>query len=106
MAVRNNLYDALEYAGQVEGAARSHRKEIRRRKEQGSAEAEEGKHTPSAGEFLSGFWKEDRLIPSITVTIFFSSKKWDGPLSLFEMMDVSDPDVLACLNGFSKIRIA
>ena len=27
---------------------------------------------------------------SITVTIFFGSEEWDGPLSLFEMMDVSD----------------
>lgn len=106
MAVRNNLYDALEYAGQVEEAARSHRKKIRRRKEQGGAEAEEGKKTPGAGEFLSGFWKGDRLIPSITVTIFFSSKKWDGPLSPFEMMDVSDPDVLACLNDYRVHLIA
>ena len=26
-----------------------------------------------------------RLIPSITVTIFFGSQEWDGPLSLFDM---------------------
>lgn len=106
MAVRNNLYDALEYAGQVEGAARSHRKEIRRRKEQDGGDEKDGKKTPSAGEFLSGFWKEDRLIPSITVTIFFSSEKWDGPLSLFEMMDVSDPNVLICLNDYRVHLIA
>lgn len=35
MAVKNNFYDALEYAGQVEEAAKSHRKEMRRKKEQG-----------------------------------------------------------------------
>ena len=35
MAVKNNLYDALEYAGQVEEAAKSHRKEMKRKKEQG-----------------------------------------------------------------------
>ena len=106
MPVKNNLYDALEYAGQVEEAAKSHRKEMKRKKEEGEASAEEGGKKPSAGEFLSGFWVEDRLIPSITVTIFFGSEEWDGPLSLFEMMDVSDPDVLACMDNYHVRLIA
>ena len=105
MPVKNNLYDALEYAGQVEEAAKSHRKEMKRKKEK-EASAEEGGKTPSAGEFLSGFWMEDRLIPSITVTIFFGSEEWNGPLSLFEMMDVSDPDVLACMDNYHVRLIA
>lgn len=105
MAVKNNLYDALEYAGQVEEAAKSHRKAIKQKKER-ETESDEGKKTPSAGEFLGGFWKEDRLIPSITVTIFFGSEEWDGPLSLFEMMDVSDPEVLACLDNYHVRLIA
>ena len=78
MPVKNNLYDALEYAGQVEEAAKSHRKEMKRKKEEGEASAEEGGKTPSAGEFLSGFWVEDRLIPSITVTIFSARKSGMG----------------------------
>ncbi|MCI9624797.1 MAG: transposase, partial [Lachnospiraceae bacterium] len=106
MPVKNNLYDALEYAGQVEEAAKSHRKERRRKKEEGEASVEESRKTPSAGEFLSGFWVEDRLIPSITVTIFFGSEEWDGPLSLFDMMDVSDPDVLACMDNYHVRLIA
>ena len=106
MPVKNNLYDALEYAGQVEEAAKSHRKEMKRKKEQGEISAEEGRKTPNAGEFLSGFWAGDRLIPSITVTIFFGSEEWDGPLSLFDMMDVSDPDVLACMDNYHVRLIA
>ena len=106
MAVKNNLYDALEYAGQVEEAAKSHRKEMKQKKEQGKTSADEDRKTPSAGEFLGGFWKEDRLIPSITVTIFFGPEEWDGPLSLFEMMDVSDPDVLACMDNYHVRMIA
>ncbi len=43
-------------------------------------------------------------MPSITVTIFFGSEKWDGPLSLFDMMDVSDPDVLACMDNY-RVRL-
>ena len=106
MPVKNNLYDALEYAGQVEEAAKSHRKEMKRKKEKGEAFAEEGGKTPSVGEFLSGFWVEDRLVPSITVTVFFGSEEWDGPLSLFEMMDVSDPEVLACMDNYHVRLIA
>ncbi len=106
MAVKNNLYDALEYAGQVEETAKSHRKEMKRKKEQRETTAEEGRKTPSTGEFLSGFWADDRLIPSITVTIFFGSEEWDGPLSLFDMMDVSDPDVLACMDNYHVRLIA
>lgn len=106
MAVKNNLYDALEYAGQVEEAAKSHRKEMKRKKEQGDSPAEEVTKTPSTGEFLSGFWASDRLIPSITVTIFFGSEEWDGPLSLFDMMDVSDPNVLACMDNYHVRLIA
>ncbi|MCI8637592.1 MAG: hypothetical protein HFG41_00165 [Coprococcus sp.] len=33
MADRNNLYDALEYAGQVTAAAKSHRKAMKKEKE-------------------------------------------------------------------------
>ena len=33
---KNNLYDELEYAGQVEEAAKSQRKEMKRKKEQGA----------------------------------------------------------------------
>ena len=106
MAVENNLYDALEYAGQVEEAAKSHRKEMKRKKEQEKTSTDEDRKTPNTGEFLSGFWKEDRLIPSITVTIFFGPEEWDGLLSLFEMMGVSNPDVLACMGNYHVRLIA
>ncbi len=110
MAVKNNLYDALEYAGQVEEAAKSHRKNMKKdamhhlKKAQGHSSAEGGKKSPRAGEFLSGFWADDRLIPSVTVTIFFGPEEWDGPLSLFDMMNVSDTDVLACMDNY-RVRL-
>ena len=95
MAVRNNLYDALEYAGQVEEASKSHRAAMKQKTIFGAE-----RKSPSSGEFLSGFWKEDRLIPSITVTIYFGADQWDGPLSLFDMMDVSDLNILACMDNY------
>ena len=69
MAVKNNLYDALEYARQVEEAAKSHRQEMRRKREQGEEVVGEGRKTPSTGEFLSGFWREDRRIAKIEALI-------------------------------------
>ena len=76
MPVRNNLYDAIDYIGQVEDTARTHRME--RRKTSGSSDPDESRYTPNRGEFLSGFWKNDRLIPSITLTIHFGADPWDG----------------------------
>lgn len=102
MAVKNNLYDALEYAGQVEETAKSHHRAMKLVKEQKGNVTK----TPNASEFLSGFWKEDKLIPYITLTIFFSSEKWDGPLSLFEMMGTMNPSVLACMNDYKVHLIA
>ncbi len=72
MPVRNMLYDALTYTGQVEKAGKSYQKE---------------KIKLSSNEFLSHFKKEDKLIPVITLVINFSPDKWDAPMSLHEMID-------------------
>lgn len=94
MPVRNNLYDALEYVGQVDEAAKSYRTE------RGNASGKEARKKSDSDEFLSGFRREDRLVPSVTVTIFFGTDDWDGPLDLFAMMDVPDSRILACMNNY------
>ena len=104
MAVKNNLYDALEYAGQVEEAARSHSQEMEKRRK--NPEAYREKPRPNSGEFLSGFWRSDRLIPSVTVCVYFGAKEWDGPLSLFDMMDEVDPRFRACMSDYRVHLIA
>ena len=72
MPVRNGLYDMLDYAGQVEEAAKSHKKE--RKEQKGKVEETEGGKIPSTEEFLSGFWKEDKLVTAwITSTALRSS---------------------------------
>lgn len=77
--VKNSLYDALQLAHQVTMAAISHRK------------AESKGQRPSGDEFLSGFWKNDRLLPVVTVVVYFGAEEWDGPLNLREMYaDCSD----------------
>ena len=41
-------------------------------------------------EYLSGFSKEDKLIPTITIVVYFGTEPWDGPISLKEMMDMKN----------------
>ena len=38
--------------------------------------------------FLSGFSKEDKLVPTITIVVYFGKEPWDGPRSIKEMMDL------------------
>ena len=64
MPVKNMVYDALEYAGQVESSARSHR--------------EARQWATSSGEYLTGFYRNDWLIPVITVVVYFGSDTWEA----------------------------
>ena len=80
--VKNGLYDFLQLAHQVTAAATSHKK------------SKPKDNKPSGDEFLSGFWKSDRLLPVLTVMIYFGAEKWDGPLSLREMYTDCGEEVL------------
>ena len=92
MPVRNMVYDALQYAAQVEQTAKMHREERKRRREQAKEKSSAPEQNPapkiSSGEYLSGFYKDDKLLPVITLVLLFDSNPWDGPLSLHEMMDL------------------
>lgn len=79
MAVKNCLYDAINLAHQVSEAAKSH-------KQSGG--------NPTSEEYLSGFWKDDELIPIVTLTIFWGAGSWDGKLCLREMYRKVDPIIL------------
>lgn len=80
MPVKNMVSDALQYAKQVEKATASHKRS--------------GDYKGAAGaEYLSGFMKSDRLLPVVTLTIYFDSKAWDGPLSIHEMFEKQDSRV-------------
>lgn len=91
MPVKSMVYDALAYAMQVEEAARSHRKK-----------KDAKQH--SAGEYLSGFYKEDRLIPVITAVVYLSPDPWDGPLCLYDMLATEDSEILSFVENY-KIHL-
>lgn len=80
MPVKNMVYDALQYAKQVEEAIDSHRL------------SGDYKYVGS-DEYLSGFMKEDHLLPVVTLAVYFDSKEWDGPLSIHEMFSGQDKRV-------------
>ena len=61
---------------------------------------------PDASEYLSGFCREDRLIPIITLVLYFSPGEWDGPMSLHEMLAVQDPEILSFVSDYKLNLIA
>lgn len=92
MPVRSGLYDFLNYADQVSEAGKSYRKKSQ--KENGSA------IKLTNGEYLSGFRKEDKLIPVITLVVFFSNTEWDGPMSIHEMLNTQDRHILDLVQDY------
>lgn len=79
MPVKNMLYDVMQYADQVSQTAKTHRK---------------NQDVASSGEFLSGFYKTDKLLPVITLTVYLDAAEWDAPRSLHEMLLVEDDRLL------------
>lgn len=77
MPVRTMLYNALTYAEQVELISK------------GNAD----KKFDDSASFLSGFTKDDRLKPVVTVTIYWGADSWDGPTTLKEMMAPMDEKI-------------
>ena len=93
MPVKNMVYDALQYAKQVSNAAASHK---RSGDYQGTG----------SDEYLSGFMKQDRLLPVVTLVVYFDSKEWDGPLSIHKMFGEQDARVLALVPDYKINLIA
>ena len=63
MPVKDMLYDSMHYAKQVEEAKRSYRNQKERKK----------RVRLTGGEFLSGFRKDDKLMPVITLAIYLGA---------------------------------
>lgn len=85
LPVKNMIYDALNYGKQVSETAKRHREE---------------KDLQGSAEFLSGFTKNDKLKPLITLTIYFGSDEWDAPRSLKEMFNTTDETILRFVEDY------
>jgi len=75
ISLRNMLYDADSYEKQ----AAIIRKDVRKNRK-----------GLSVGEYLYGFRKSDRLLPTVTFILYSGSKAWDGPKTLHEILDFAD----------------
>ncbi|MDO4291910.1 MAG: Rpn family recombination-promoting nuclease/putative transposase [Eubacteriales bacterium] len=78
MPCKNMMYDAMNYSSQVSQAGKSHRSD----------------HKADRAEYLSGFTKDDRLMPVVTLVLFWGAGEWDAPRSLHEMFGDVDEEVL------------
>lgn len=85
MAVKNMIYDALNYGGQISNIRAEHQKK---------------KDLKGGAEFLSGFQKGDRLKPVVTLTIYFGTGEWDAARSLSEMFGAVDSLILDYVNDY------
>lgn len=86
MPVRNMIYDSLQYGKQVMEIAAEHRK----KKDRSGTKAE----------YLSGFYRDDRLVPVITLVIHFGAEEWDGPMCLKDMITVHDKKLLEYIQDY------
>ena len=89
MPLRTMVYDAGEYENQ----AATIRKKVKKLKGIGRAE------------FLSGFRKENRLKPCITIVLYYG-KEWDGAMNLHSILDFTDiPEQLRAMGGNYHINL-
>ena len=88
MPVKDMLYDAIAYQNQVDEIAGYNR-------DNGYCTSEE---------YVSGFRKQDKLIPVVTATIYWGSDSWDGPTTLKDMLIDVDPAMMKYINDY-KINL-
>lgn len=89
--LRNMLYDVDTYEKQ----ATRIRKDVRKNRK-----------GLSTGEYLYGFRKSDRLLPTVTFILYSGSKVWDGPKTLHEILDFTDiPEELKEMVADYKINL-
>lgn len=96
--VKNGLYDFLQLAHQVAETARSHKQKAKNNT--GDS------YKPSQDEFLSGFYKTDRLVPVVTLAVFYSAEPWDGPLTLRDMYSAADDAIMQYVPDYKVNLIA
>ena len=92
MPVRTGLYDMMRYSQQVSKIASGNRKRWKEAAKE-TDEKEQAEKWNSTDEFLSGFGKEDKIKPVITLVLFLSPEPWDGPKTLHDLMEIPSEDL-------------
>ena len=84
MPVRSMLYDALDYVDQVRKITQGYR---------------ESGEKLTGSELLSGLRKGDRLVPVVTIVLYWGASDWDGCRSIHELLGFGDAEVDAETEG-------
>lgn len=83
--------------------------DVSRYQKQASVIAKELRENPTgltSAEYLCRFKKSSRLHPSVTIVLYAGKEEWDGPRSLYDILDFSDiPEELRSMVSDYKINI-
>ncbi len=91
MPVRNLMYDLMQYESQIREIENKHREKL----------AKDKRYKLTSSEYLSGFTKDDKLKPVITLVMNFSGKAWDGPISFKEMIEPENDRFLKFMPSYN-----
>ena len=94
MPARNMMYDAISYDSQIKRIAAKHKGQNR------GKSGNSGNANDKSGEYMSGFRKNDKLVPVITLVIYFGVKEWDGPIALHDMFRDTDSRILQLAQNY------
>ena len=98
------VYDAMHYSQQIRKVKKSYSQshniksvpgESHNQRQNNGGKSRTTARKLTSAEFISGFSSEDRLVPVITLVVSFSGQIWDGPTTLHEMLQETDPRLLA-----------
>lgn len=90
MVVRSMLYDALNYTQQIADIAKFHEKQEGRK---------------NTKDYFTGMRKTDKLVPVITIVVYWGPDSWDAPRSLHEMFPEDIPQEILDLVPDYKIPV-
>lgn len=83
MPLRALTYDVIRYNQQLQELEKKHN--------------EEGYTGRSKVEMYSKYFKEDSLLPVITIVVYYGKEEWNAPLTFQDMLKVKHSDILECV---------
>ncbi|MFI3202169.1 MAG: Rpn family recombination-promoting nuclease/putative transposase, partial [Eubacteriales bacterium] len=104
MPTRTMLYDALQYDDQVKVIHKAHK--AKETKDNCKEKTGENSKRRTGDEYISRFYKEDKIMPVVTFVVYWGNKRWDGPTSMKEMMYEIDEEIEPYVQDYKLFLIA
>ena len=86
MPVRTMMYDAMNYTEQIKRI----NSDIKDKFENRIINNGTDDSKVYSAEYLSGIRKDDKIYPVVTLVLYYSDEEWDGPISLYDMMNIPE----------------